>query len=102
MKLGNEKEIVKSQKQARRIDELSAEITEAGRAVLNQPENKDRVQVSRFKILNSDWTLGKAAMEHFDLLKEEWTEEIEKYGHSLDSTTPTGNISKRNPKNTNF
>merc|ERR1719204_2302276 len=63
--LGTEREIIESQKLCRRIDEITPALVQAGRIVLNEPNNK-------------------AAAEHFELLKDEWTQSVDKLTATLD------------------
>jgi len=63
--LGTEREIIEAQKLARRIDEISPALVQAGRIVLNEPDNKP-------------------AKEHFELLKDEWSHSVDKLTATLD------------------
>ena len=63
--LGTEREIIEAQKLCRRIDEISPALVQAGRIVLNEPENKP-------------------AKEHFELLKDEWSQSVDKLTATLD------------------
>ena len=63
--LGTEREIIEAQKLCRRIDEISPALVQAGRIVLNEPDNKP-------------------AKEHFELLKDEWSQSVDKLTATLD------------------
>jgi vinculin len=64
---------MESHKLATRLDEVSPALVQAGRIVLQQPDNKP-------------------AREHFELLKDEWTQAVDKLTATLDGAADAGKL----------